>query len=249
MKRDFLRAALGGAKGDGATGGMTLIELLVVVAIISVLVGILVPSLANARRLTRQVVCSSNVRQWGLATRMYADIFDGFLPRRGQGVNPTQQINRPTDWFNALPLVMGQQAYVDLAAAGRVPRPADHSCFSCPEAVDNNQPNFWSYGMNMWLSVWNNGAADLPDKFNGVGEPATMVLLADGPGSYCAVSPAPQAYGYSPVARHGGQVNIGFLDGHVVALSAAYVGCGIGFVERPDVRWRVPGSTWASAQH
>ncbi len=83
----------------------TLIELLVVVAIIAALVAILIPSLANARRSARMVVCSSNLKQWGVAVRIYSDSYDGWLPRRGQGVNPTQQIDRPTDWFNALAIV------------------------------------------------------------------------------------------------------------------------------------------------
>ena len=139
----------------------TLIELLVVIAILVVLMGILLPALGNSRRTARQAVCLSNLRQWAAATRIYADTYDGYLPRRGQGVNPTQQITRPTDWFNACPLVLGQAAYMDLAAANKVPRPSDHSFYSCPEAVDNDQPNFWSYAMNMWLSVWNNGTFDL----------------------------------------------------------------------------------------
>jgi hypothetical protein len=40
-------------------------------------------------------------------------------------------------------------------------------------------------------------------------------------------------------------VNIAFLDGHVAAFTAAYVGCNVGDPGRPDVRWTVPGSTWA----
>ena len=46
-----------------------------------------------------------------------------------------------------------------------------------------------------------------------------------------------------------GRVNIVFLDGHAEPLAGNYVGCGIGFVEHGDVRWRVPGSNWDSAQH
>jgi prepilin-type N-terminal cleavage/methylation domain-containing protein/prepilin-type processing-associated H-X9-DG protein len=58
----------------------TLIELLVVVAIIALLISILLPSLAEARRQTRTVVCRSNLRQLGLGWIMYAHDSNGFLP-------------------------------------------------------------------------------------------------------------------------------------------------------------------------
>jgi prepilin-type N-terminal cleavage/methylation domain-containing protein/prepilin-type processing-associated H-X9-DG protein len=58
----------------------TLIELLVVVAIISLLVSILLPSLTKAKDLAKQVVCESNLRQIGSGFIFYAEDSGGFLP-------------------------------------------------------------------------------------------------------------------------------------------------------------------------
>jgi prepilin-type N-terminal cleavage/methylation domain-containing protein/prepilin-type processing-associated H-X9-DG protein len=51
--------------------GFTLIELLSVICIIAVLVGILVPTLAAARRRATAVSCQARIREWGLALQMY----------------------------------------------------------------------------------------------------------------------------------------------------------------------------------
>jgi prepilin-type N-terminal cleavage/methylation domain-containing protein len=52
--------------------GFTLIELLVVVAIISLLVAILLPSLTQAKEIAKKVLCTNQVRQIGLALGCYA---------------------------------------------------------------------------------------------------------------------------------------------------------------------------------
>jgi|SaaInl7_200m_RNA_FD_contig_51_129064_length_2519_multi_11_in_0_out_0_2 prepilin-type N-terminal cleavage/methylation domain-containing protein/prepilin-type processing-associated H-X9-DG protein len=58
----------------------TLIELLVVISIIALLLSILIPSLNQARERAKRVLCASNLRQFGIASMVYAQSNNDFLP-------------------------------------------------------------------------------------------------------------------------------------------------------------------------
>jgi len=74
------RAGLRRFAGRSPRAGFTLIELLVVVSIIAVLASLLLPAIGGARSMSRQVTCSSQLRQLGIAMFGYAGDSNGFVP-------------------------------------------------------------------------------------------------------------------------------------------------------------------------
>jgi prepilin-type N-terminal cleavage/methylation domain-containing protein len=59
--------------------GMTLVEVLVVIGVIAVLAALLLPALAKSGR-SRRISCISNLKQIGLAFRMWANDHDNQMP-------------------------------------------------------------------------------------------------------------------------------------------------------------------------
>ena len=220
----------------------TLIELLVVIAIIALLAALLLPALARSKEKARTTQCSGNLGQWGLAYEMYADDNDDYLPRRGQGVQPLFQIDRPTDWFNALPAYFGSPSFNELVVANQKPAAHTQSLFICPTANDPGGAYFLPCSMNMNLCTWN---IEAPTKFSEVVQPSQVVTMADAPGQYASTYPTSKAY--SIAARHAGRINLLFLGGQVRNYAGSLVGCDVGDPKLPDVSWLTGTATDAQA--
>jgi general secretion pathway protein G len=105
----------------------TLIELLTVIGIIAILAAILFPVFAAARGKAREIVCVSNLRQIGLAIRMYAQDYDEIYP---WAVDPTDKYT-PVIW-SMYPEFQAQIPFMPFMHEVLQPYIRSQEIFRCP---------------------------------------------------------------------------------------------------------------------
>lgn len=211
----------------------TLIELLVAVAIIALLTGILLPSLAMARRDGKMAVCLSNLHQLGFATSMYLDdnrdYFWRYYTNRPGGVSwwfgyepggpASNKRNRPLDKRQGA-LALYMRSVDDGLQCPEFPY--DSSCYYPKFAARSA-----SYGFNLALGTANAKVAT-KRRADYANRTSKVFVFADGahfdgnPGvneghyiDYVADVSSPMTMGGLGHFRHNRRANVLYIDGHV----------------------------------
>lgn len=133
--------------------GFSLIELLVVVSILGILAAMLMPMLGKMREQAKRTVCSSGLRQVGMACFSYAGEWEGAFPK--QNPNPNFW-SRPL-WGQGL---YGVITYLDgngktLFCAGSLSARNSIYTFSKEQILAGDWANVWHFGYNYYAGCVN----------------------------------------------------------------------------------------------
>jgi prepilin-type N-terminal cleavage/methylation domain-containing protein/prepilin-type processing-associated H-X9-DG protein len=196
------------------TRAFTLIELLVVLAIFVLLAALLLSALIRARSSAQAAACRNNLKQWGLATQLYAVENNDFLPPEGK---PTPLESDLTNsayqaWYIQLPALIKLPPYAGMVWRTNPLVSPDNCIWICSANrrrcdASSKTNNLFHYCLNDYVN--GTGAANHPLRLASVPRPASVVWLFDSKNL-----PAVGGEDYVHNNLHNRGAQFVFLDGH-----------------------------------
>jgi prepilin-type processing-associated H-X9-DG protein len=130
--------------------GFTVTELLVVVGIITLVVGVAIPTYLNVQKSARATKSMTNLRQWGVGYVSFAHDNSGKFPWEGLK-NPNQMpqnMNYEIWWGNAIPPYVGQEPYGSLAS---IPLPGEANNIFIDPSAQSPEPTGGDDTFRGWI--------------------------------------------------------------------------------------------------
>jgi len=200
-----------------SNAAFTLIELLVVIAIIAIVAAMLLPALGRTKDSARSIQCLNQMRQIGLAARLYADDNSDVFPRSQHSAFA----NRQLVWERALAPQLGC-----LGTDGTTLTNLLNNLYHCP--ADSVPAPRLSYGINVYFELESASASFTPcRRVSQIRKPSATIVFTEIAVAIDHVMPQDwvsltDAEADVASTRHRQKSNFSFVDGHAQLLPLSH---------------------------